>query len=189
MLEDEEDLQERKNSSFPLQSNHCHSPPPKAVDQSSCAYNLRNFERGSVSLSLSLCVSPPNPPRPTRQADSSQLGRWRGFARTKKQFLSPALKPLPLISSPQNCVSELVCISLKKLRKRQCESLSFSVSLLQTLPDPQGRLTALNLQGAWGIIDSGNEWPQTWELSYGNLDLSVCTMLGMDHHATYYYIW
>ena len=108
-LVDEEDLQEENNSSFFLHSNHCHSPPPKTVDLSSCAYHLRNFERGSVTLSL-------------------------------------------------------------------------SVSLLQTLPDPQGRLTPLNLRGAWGIIDSRNECP----LSYGTLDLSVCTMLGMDHHATCY---
>ena len=42
-------IKKNKNNPFPLHSTHCHSPPPKNVDQSSCPYYLTNFGNNQMS--------------------------------------------------------------------------------------------------------------------------------------------
>ena len=76
MLKDDEDLQEKtKNNSFALHSNHRHSPAPQKL------VSISNFERGSVSTSLSLPL-PLSVCHPPGQADSSQLAKWVGESLT-----------------------------------------------------------------------------------------------------------
>jgi hypothetical protein len=121
---------------------------PQNVDQSSCPYYSRNFERGSVrtplSLSLSLCLSPSlclslqTPPRPTG-------GR---------------LTSLSLCSKPS------------QTHRADC-SLSVCAPNPSETHKAGWQLSTCEVRG--GIIDSrpGRDDPTLG--SYSNLDLSVCT--------------